>query len=32
LPVDLGWYAELEWHRTPRNSDENQLEFELRDR
>jgi hypothetical protein len=29
LPVDLGWYLELEWHRTP-EFDENQLEFEFR--
>ena len=29
LPVDLGWYAELEWHRTPQ-FDENQLELELK--
>jgi len=29
LPVDLGWYAELEWHRTP-EFDDNQLELELR--
>jgi hypothetical protein len=29
LPVDLGWYAELEWHRTPQ-FDANQLEFELK--
>ncbi len=29
LPVDLGWYAELEWHRTPQ-FDDNQLELDLR--
>jgi len=29
LPVDLGWYLELEWHRTPQ-FDENQLELELK--
>jgi hypothetical protein len=29
LPVDLGWYLELEWHRTP-EFDDNQLEVELR--
>lgn len=29
LPVDLGWYAELEWYRIP-EFDENQLEIELR--
>ena len=29
LPIDVGWYVELEWHRTPQ-FDENQLEFELR--
>ena len=29
LPVDLGWYAELEWHRTPQ-FDDNQLEVELK--
>ncbi len=29
LPADLGWYAELEWHRTP-EFDVNQLELELR--
>jgi len=29
LPVDLGWYAELEWHQTPQ-FDDNQLELELR--
>ena len=29
LPIDLGWYAELEWHRTPQ-FDDNQLEFELK--
>ena len=29
LPVDLGWYAELEWHRTPQ-FDDNQLELELK--
>jgi len=29
LPVDLGWYAELEWHRTPQFDDQN-LELELR--
>lgn len=28
-PIDLGWYAELEWHRVPQ-FDENELEFELR--
>ena len=29
LPVNLGWYVELEWRRTPQ-FDENQLELELR--
>jgi len=29
LPVDLGWYAELEWHRIPQ-FDDNPLELELR--
>jgi hypothetical protein len=29
LPVDLGWYVELEWHRTPQ-FDDNQLELELK--
>jgi hypothetical protein len=29
LPVDLGWYAELEWHRTPQFDDQD-LELELR--
>jgi hypothetical protein len=29
LPVDLGWYAELEWHKTPQ-FDESDLELELR--
>jgi hypothetical protein len=29
LPVDLGWYVELEWHRTPQ-FDGSQLELELR--
>ncbi|HYK65158.1 MAG TPA: hypothetical protein VEY94_09440 [Patescibacteria group bacterium] len=29
LPVDLGWYLELEWHRTPQ-FDDNQLEVELK--
>jgi hypothetical protein len=29
LPIDLGWYVELEWHRTPQ-FDDNQLELELR--
>ncbi|HUO05881.1 MAG TPA: hypothetical protein VMU16_11860 [Candidatus Binataceae bacterium] len=29
MPVDLGWYAELEWHRTP-EFDDNQLEMEFR--
>jgi hypothetical protein len=29
LPVDFGWYAEVEWHRTPQ-FDGNQLELELR--
>jgi hypothetical protein len=29
LPVDLGWYAELEWHRTPQ-FDDNQIELELK--
>ncbi len=29
LPVDLGWYAELEWQRTPQ-FDDNQLELELK--
>ncbi len=28
-PVDLGWYAELEWYRVPQ-FDENELELELR--
>ncbi|MGH7933062.1 MAG: hypothetical protein ACREQN_07820, partial [Candidatus Binataceae bacterium] len=29
LPVDLGWYVELEWHKTPQ-FDESALELELR--
>jgi len=29
LPVDLGWYIELEWNKTPQ-FDENELELELR--
>ncbi len=29
LPVNLGWYIELEWHKTP-NFDQSQLELELR--
>src|SRR6516164_2374540 len=29
LPVDLGWYVELEWHRVPQ-FDDNELELELR--
>jgi hypothetical protein len=29
LPVDLGWYAELEWNRVPQ-FDESQLELELK--
>jgi hypothetical protein len=29
MPVDIGWYAELEWWRTPQYDDE-QLELELR--
>jgi hypothetical protein len=29
LPIDLGWYAELEWHRTPQ-FDDSDLELELR--
>jgi hypothetical protein len=29
LPVDLGWYAELEWHRTP-EFDASELEMEFR--
>jgi hypothetical protein len=29
LPVDLGWYVELEWNRTPRFDDQD-LELELR--
>lgn len=29
LPVDLGWYAELEWHKTP-EFDGSELELELR--
>jgi hypothetical protein len=29
LPVDLGWYVEIEWHRTPQ-FDDNELELELR--
>jgi hypothetical protein len=29
LPVDLGWYVELEWHKTPQ-FDDNPLELELR--
>lgn len=29
LPVDLGWYLELDWHRTPQ-FDADQLELELR--
>src|SRR5207237_8238769 len=28
LPVDLGWYAELEWHQTPQ-FDDAELEAEL---
>ncbi|MGD0073488.1 MAG: hypothetical protein ABSD31_04020 [Candidatus Binataceae bacterium] len=29
LPVNLGWYVELEWHKTP-EFDDNELELELR--
>lgn len=29
LPVDLGWYAELEWHKTPQ-FDDSDLELELK--
>ncbi|MGH7781306.1 MAG: hypothetical protein ACREQR_15940 [Candidatus Binataceae bacterium] len=29
LPIDIGWYTELEWHRTPR-FDDSPLELELR--
>jgi hypothetical protein len=29
LPVDLGWYVELEWHKTPQ-FDDDELELELR--
>jgi hypothetical protein len=29
LPVDLGWYAELEWNRTPQ-FDDSELELDLR--
>jgi len=29
FPVDLGWYAELEWHKTPQ-FDDSDLELELR--
>jgi hypothetical protein len=29
LPIDLGWYAELEWNRTPQ-FDGNELELELK--
>jgi hypothetical protein len=29
LPIDLGWYAELEWHKTPQFDDAD-LELELR--
>ncbi len=29
LPVDLGWYMELEWHKTPQ-FDDSELELELR--
>ena len=29
LPVNLGWYLELEWHKTPQ-FDDNELELELR--
>jgi hypothetical protein len=29
LPVNLGWYAELEWHKTPQ-FDDDELELELR--
>jgi hypothetical protein len=29
LPVDIGWYAELEWHRI-HQFDENELEFEFK--
>ena len=29
LPIDFGWYAEMEWHRTPQ-FDGNQLELELK--
>ncbi len=29
LPVNLGWYLELEWHKTPQ-FDDNELELEMR--
>ena len=29
LPVDLGWYVELEWHKTPQ-FDDSELELELK--
>jgi hypothetical protein len=29
MPVDLGWYLELEWHKTPQ-FDDSELELELR--
>jgi len=29
LPIDLGWYAEIEWHKTPQ-FDDSGLELELR--
>ena len=29
LPVDFGWYLELEWHKTPQ-FDDNELELELK--
>ena len=29
LPVNLGWYVELEWHKTPQ-FDDDELELELR--
>jgi hypothetical protein len=29
LPIDLGWYVELEWHKTPQ-FDDDELELELR--
>lgn len=29
MPIDMGWYLELEWHRTPQ-FDDSQLEVEMR--